>query len=80
MIDQSKKCDKGWHDGSCCCNCQSFIKLSKHPWNSGDAKGSVKEPFGFACIVQHQTEGNNRGTFCNKGHGFCELHVPLEVK
>ena len=72
-----KKCDKGWHSGECCCNCQSQIKLTKHPWNKYFGKGPISEFCGFACIVKMDFDQGQVGTFYDKEHGFCELHTKI---
>ncbi len=72
-----KKCDKGWHDGSCCCNCKNHIPLVKHPWNKDLGKGRISEQMGFACIGFFSC-GEKVATFfdMNHKHGMCELYQP----
>ena len=69
------KCDKGWHDGSCCCNCRHHIKLVKHPWNESIGKGPISEQMGYACTGFFSV-GEMVATFfdINHEHGMCELH------
>lgn len=69
------KCDKGWHDGSCCCNCKNYIPLMKHPWNQDIGKGNMSEKMGYACIGFFST-GDNIAVFFdnNHEHGMCELY------
>ncbi len=74
-MKEDKKCDKGWHDGSCCCNCKNFIELFKHPCNT-EHKGKFTERAGFhACIVQLDCDGERKGTIYDHDHGYCELHI-----
>ena len=44
-----EKCEHGWYDGSCCCNCIHQLKLMKHPWNKEFGKGSIMESCGWVC-------------------------------
>ena len=68
----------GWHDGSCCCNCKNLLRLTKHPFNDGESKGAISEPFGYACIVRYDCDpGSQEGMFFTSKHGMCELHQPL---
>ena len=76
MKTKDNKCDKGWHDGSCCCNCKHQIELYKHPWNKVN-KGAVTEKTGmYACIVRLDVDQSNQGIIFEKQHGFCEMHEP----
>lgn len=69
-----KKCDQGWHDGRCCCNCKFHVELFKHPWNKIN-KGSISESTGmYACIVQLDISDEHKGIIFEKDHGMCELH------
>lgn len=69
------KCNKGWHTGECCCNCQNQIELFKHPCNKKN-KGKISETTGmYACIVQIEITGDKKGILLENKHGFCELHV-----
>jgi hypothetical protein len=75
-IDSSeKKCEHGWHDGSCCCNCIHQLKLMKHPWNKEFGKGSIMESCGWVC-TQTFEDGSNRGMgiYFDFEHGMCEMH------
>lgn len=70
------KCNKGWHDGSCCCNCKNQIELFKHPWNKIH-KGSIMESTGmYACTLSFDSDGKQEGILYETKHGFCEMHNP----
>ena len=76
MKTKGNKCDKGWHTGDCCCNCKNQIELFKHPWNKVN-KGAISESTGmYACIVQFDCDGEQKGVIFEKQHSFCEMHVP----
>jgi hypothetical protein len=81
------KCDKGWHDGSCCCNCLHQKRLMCHPWNGNQningildppikfGKGAISQQCGWVCAVQFEDDSNNdQFIFFDFEHGFCELH------
>jgi hypothetical protein len=70
----------GWPDGSCCCNCESWLPLHKHPWNKGDGKGLSTESMGHVCLLQ--IDNTKKATFYDSTleHGFCELHTPNEKR
>ncbi len=71
----NQKCEHGWHDGSCCCNCKNQVELFKHPMNTIH-KGSILESTGlFACTVSLDCDSQNRGIIFEGKHGMCELHV-----
>ncbi len=68
------KCEHGWHDGSCCCNCSNQLELRKHPWNKEFGKGSVTESCGFVCTALQDGPDVKTGIYSDNQHGFCELH------
>ena len=76
-------CDKGWKDGSCCCNCKHHIKLYKHPWNTflSGGQDSISEQMGYACLGFLAT-GEDSAIFFDKSkeHGMCELHQLKQPK
>jgi len=87
-------CDRGWR-GDCCCNCKNLLKIVKHPWNKGEAKGSINETYGYGCAVfsmstvnvdlLHQSVENPNETsrsivFFENSHGFCEMHSPTRER
>lgn len=57
----------------CCSNCVHQCEILKHPWNKGDAKGSIKEVFGYGCDV-FSAESNKVIIFSDSQYGECELH------
>ncbi len=69
------KCEHGWHDGSCCCNCENQLELRKHPWNKDFGKGSISEGCGFVCIAFASEERS--AIFSETKHGMCELHCSI---
>jgi len=72
----AKNCKKGWHDGSCCCNCQNQRKLMCHPWNKEFGKGSIMESCGWVCLFPLD-DGSSKGEviFFDREHGMCELYT-----
>jgi hypothetical protein len=63
-----------------CGDCKYFVTLHKHPWNSGEYKGSVLEPTAlYACIL---CDNNTRyARIATSDDGECELFTefkPLE--
>lgn len=77
------KCEYGWHDGSCCCNCEHQKKLMSHPWNKRFGKGSMSQQCGWICDVfvgSEESSDNQVAIFYDKEHGMCELHVPRKEK
>lgn len=70
-----KKCDKGWHTGACCCNCQNQKRLMKHPWNNVVGKGQCTEQMGFVCVLPDELEENHEYIYFESEHGYCELHM-----
>jgi len=66
MSNEYIKCDKGWHTGECCCNCQNQLELFKHPWNKIN-KGRVTESTNmYACIVAHDIDNLHTGIIFEK--------------
>ena len=72
-----EKCDKGWDNGECCCNCKFQLTLKKHPHNQGFGKGYMSENCGYVCVHPFE-DGSNSGNaiYFEKKHGFCEMHTP----
>lgn len=74
------KCLEGWNDidlneeGRCCCNCKHQVKIYKHPWNEGEAKGSIKEILGYGCHDPFLEYPHNNIIFMDRQHGMCETH------
>ena len=33
-----------------CVDCVFLCRLTKHPWNKGEFRGSISEPVGFGCM------------------------------
>lgn len=62
--------------GQCCCNCEHQMLAMKHPWNTGDAKGSISEVFGALCAVPDMVDadGRRQAVFFETNHGMCEMH------
>lgn len=70
-------CHKPEWKNRCCCNCQHSVTIVKHPWNSGIAKGSIKDILGYGCsanekgnIIFFDVDTENEGH-----HGLCEMHT-----
>lgn len=57
---------------SCCCKCKNQVIIYKHPSNTGEAKGSISEIFGYGCDVLKQM-GEGGIIFSDVIHGECEL-------
>ncbi len=45
----------------------------KHPWNKGDAKGSISELMGYIC-GSPLDKGVGNVIFFDRKHGMCEMH------
>jgi hypothetical protein len=76
MENKNKKCNQGWRNGECCCNCKNQIELYKHPMNK-KFKGRITESTGmYACLVQWDIDRENKGVLFEKQHGFCEMYQP----
>jgi hypothetical protein len=71
-------CDKG-HNGQCCCNCQYQTPITKHPWNKGEANGSILDHFGYACTVFNSMDSKEPFVFFNSQHGSCEMYTPKQI-
>lgn len=73
----NKKCNKGWHDGSCCCNCKNHYEDFYHcttqpkPEGVGGCVCSVHK--GWICIIEFE-EGQTRAHSNWSEHGFCEMY------
>lgn len=68
------KCNEpGNYKGTCCCNCKHRLKVMKHPWNKGEAKGRITELMGYACPMGDE-EGSIKLMFLQREHSACELH------
>lgn len=72
-------CDKGWHDGSCCCNCEHHIEDFYHCTTSpkpDGAEGCVCSIHkGWICLIS--MEGETPIAHSNwSEHGMCEMHYP----
>lgn len=75
-------CDKGWHDGSCCCNCAHQRKLMCHPWNGNNksfgflpdkikfGQGPINKQCGWVCVGPF--EDSNNAIYFDFEHGMCE--------
>jgi hypothetical protein len=70
-----KQCDKGWTDGSCCCNCIHQKIVMRHPQNQLIGKGQISEVLGWLCTYQHM-DGSNKDQFIffEDKHGMCETY------
>lgn len=76
----SSNCDKGWNDGSCCCNCKNHYEDFYHcttlpkPNNSKDCICSTHK--GWICIISFEGEKPKAHSNWSE-HGFCEMHNPM---
>jgi hypothetical protein len=70
----STKCDKGYKDGTCCCNCKYLVPLMKHPKNKEIGIGSVKEQMGYVCLGPTLASFADLAVFFDHKHGMCELY------
>ena len=70
-------CDKGWHNGDCCCNCANHIEDFYHctTVERKEGEGCVcSKHKGWICLVSF--DGEKTIAHSNWAeHGFCELHV-----
>ena len=77
MKTEDNKCDKGWYNCECCCNCKHQLKLMKHPMNKDFGKGSIMEQCGYVCTTPFDDGSNaGNGIFSDRQHGMCEMHEP----
>ena len=73
----SINCDKGWHDGSCCCNCkhhyEDFYHCTTLP-NPEGIEGCVCSTHkGWVCLISF--EGEQPRAYSNwSEHGMCEMY------
>ena len=73
--------DKGWHDGSCCCNCkhhyEDFYHCTTSPKPDGVDGCVCGIHKGWVCLISF--EGERPRAHSNWGeHGMCELHERRE--
>lgn len=76
-------CDKGWHDGSCCCNCKNHIEdfyhctTSPKPYGVDGCVCSTHK--GWICLIS--MEGEKPIAHSNwSEHGMCEMYYPKKEK
>lgn len=74
MMDKCK--EKGSYKGKCCCNCKYQTRIMKHPWNKGEAQGSILTVFGYACGSPLEKETKSV-IFFDREHGMCEMHEAI---
>lgn len=72
-----KSCKEGYN-GDCCCICEYWIKINKHPWNVNQiAKGSISKTMGHGCTAQFSYAEIEKTEkiiyFSDREHGCCEL-------
>ena len=77
VANNSNFCDKGWHNGDCCCNCANHIEDFYHctTVERKEGEGCVcSKHKGWICLVSF--DGEKTIAHSNWAeHGFCELHV-----
>lgn len=75
------QCQKENWGNQCCCNCRSQLIVKKHPWNSGNAKGSVLDTLAYACACPEFELENGKKTiiYSDDEHGMCEMWQPMEI-
>jgi len=73
-----KKCDKGWHDGGCCCNCKHHIEDFHHcttkikvPEDEDNCVCSQHK--GWICMIKFPDEKEIRAHSGWSEHGYCEM-------
>lgn len=73
-----KNCDKGWHDGSCCCNCRNHYEDFYHcitkpkPEGIDDCVCSIHK--GWICLISMDGEKPIAHSGW-RAHGFCEFYM-----
>lgn len=78
----SSNCYKEAYNGRCGCNCQYQVEIRKHPWNTGEAKGSIMEVLGYGCRAPDLQDERKMIIFFDKPHCMCELYtkrIPIET-
>jgi hypothetical protein len=72
----SSNCDKGWHDGSCCCNCKNHYEDFNHCTTGGkNGNGGVcSEHKGWIRLISCEGETPRAHSGWSE-HGMCEMHV-----
>lgn len=74
-----RECDKGYK-GNCCCLCKHQRTIHAHPQNKRyPFRGSIKESFGWGCLVFIEMEKHEETIkqtsgiiFSDREHGICE--------
>jgi hypothetical protein len=78
-VVSTDKCQKENWDNQCCCNCRSQLIIKKHPWNSGNAKGSILDTLAYACACPEfgLEDGKKTIIYFDESHGMCEMWQPM---
>ena len=75
-------CNKGWSDGSCCCNCKNHIRDFYHCTTVEQHDGCVcSTPKGYICFIEFdgETMVEPRAYSGWSEHGFCELYRKKDI-
>ncbi len=72
----SSNCDKGWHDGSCCCNCKNHYEDFNHCTTGGQKENGCvcSEHKGWICLISFEGETPRAHSGWSE-HGMCEMHI-----
>lgn len=77
----NNKCDKGWHNGECCCNCKNHYKDMHHcntepkplDYDKNNHKCVCSIQKGWICLISF--EGERPHAYSGWGeHGYCEFY------
>ena len=77
------RCDKGYKNGECCCNCKNFYPVNAHPWNVRGFKGGIGQrimvsesvPLNICSIQMHEKDEYRAVVAMTRDHGMCEMHT-----
>lgn len=82
-MGEFKKCDKGWNNGECCCNCANHYEDFYHCTSNPKPEGYDKDNHecicnvhkGWICLISLEGERPNAHSGWSE-HGMCELWTP----
>ena len=71
---EAGKCDKGWNDGSCCCNCANHYEDRHHCTTKPNRENGCccSEHKGWICLISFEGEKPIAHSGWSE-HGMCEM-------
>lgn len=84
VTNNTNFCEKGWHNGDCCCNCTNHLEDFHHcttlPKTEGNEGCVCSTNKWWVCRMGFEGNGEVRYHSGLAEYGMCEMHTPRSFR